>query len=197
MLVRHPRTPLPAWSIVGGKLTTCRSLAESAAREVLAALGRPVRRSSRERPLPGACAGESRAAAHRATEAGVREAGCGGVDPAAVAGRLVAVFGSRAAAVVAGMAARPGLVRGSVLPRAAVEFCVREEWARTLDDVVERRLMLAFDAGLCRDTLVDVAAVLADLELVPRADVDRAADATAARLWHRYGRRVSGTQEGR
>jgi glycerol-3-phosphate dehydrogenase len=197
MLVRHPRAPLPAWSIVGGKLTTCRSLAESAAREVLAALGRPVRRSSRERPLPGACAGESRATALRATETLVREAGCGGVDPAAMAGRLVALFGSRASAVVAGMAARPGLVRGSVLPRTAVEFCVREEWARTLDDVVERRLMLAFDAGLCRDTLVDVAAVLADLGLVPRADVDRAADATAARLWHRYGRRVSETQEER
>jgi glycerol-3-phosphate dehydrogenase len=195
MLVRHPRAPLPAWSIVGGKLTTCRSLAESAAREVLAALGRTVRGSSRERPLPGACAGESRAAAFRAAEAEVREVGCGGVDPAAVAGRLVAIFGSRAAAVVAGLAARPGLVRGSVLPRAAVEFCVREEWARTLDDVVERRLMLAFDAGLRRDTLVDVAAVLADLGLVPRADVDRTADATAARLWHRYGRRVSEPQE--
>ena len=192
MLVRHPRAPLPAWSIVGGKLTTCRSLAESAAREVLAALGRPVRGSSRERPLPGACAGESRAATQQATEARAREAGCAGVDPAAVASRLLTLFGSRAPAAMTTIAARPGIIRGSLLPRAAVEFCVREEWARTLDDVVERRLMLAFDTGLCRDTLADVAMALADLGLVAPADVDGAAAAYAARLHDRYGRWLPG-----
>ena len=192
MLVRHPRAPLPAWSIVGGKLTTCRSLAESAAREVLAALGRPVRGSSRERPLPGACGGESRAAAQRATEAIVREAGCAGVEPAAVASRVVALFGGRASAAVATIAARPGMIRGSLLPRAAVEFCVREEWARTLDDVVARRLMLAFDTGLCRDALTDVAMVLADVGVVARADVEGEAAACAARLHDRYGRWLPG-----
>ena len=190
MLVRHPRAPLPAWSIVGGKLTTCRSLAESAAQEVLATLGRPVLGSSRERPLPGACAGESRAAAVRETESLVRRAGDWGVDPAAVANRMVAVFGRRAPAAAALIADRPGVIRGSVLPRAAVEFGVREEWARTLADVVERRLMLAFDTGLCRDTLVDVATVLAELGLVSHADVGGEAEACAGHLAARYGRRL-------
>jgi glycerol-3-phosphate dehydrogenase len=190
MLVRHPRAPLPAWSIVGGKLTTCRSLAESAAQEVLATLGRPVLGSSRERPLPGACAGESRAAAVRETESLVRRAGDWGVDPAAVANKMVAVFGRRAPAAAAVIADRPGVIRGSVLPRAAVEFCVREEWARTLADVVERRLMLAFDTGLCRDTLVDVATVLAELGLVSHADVGGEAEACAGHLAARYGRRL-------
>lgn len=195
MLVRHAEAPLPTWSIVGGKLTTCRSLAETAAKEVLAALGRPVLGSSRERPLPGACVGESRLAALRETEALVRRADGWGVDPAAVAERMVAVFGARAAAAAAGIAARPGGIRGSLLPRAAVEFCVREEWARTIGDVIERRLMLAFDTELGRDTLEDVATVLAELGLVSHADVGREAEACAGQLAARYGRRLAEGRE--
>ena len=190
MLVRHPRGPLPAWSIVGGKLTTCRSLAEAAAAEVLAALGRPVRGSSRERPLPGACAGAAREAALNATATAVAGVGLDGGEAAVAAHRLVTLFGARAAAAVAG--GRPGVIRGTGLPRAVVEFCVREEWARTIDDVVERRLMLVFDPALSHAGLEDVAAVLADLGLVARSDVDRAAAACAARLHERYGRRLSG-----
>ena len=54
MLVPLPAAPLPAWSIVGGKLTTCRSLAEQGAAIVLRALARRARPVSRDRPLPGA-----------------------------------------------------------------------------------------------------------------------------------------------
>jgi glycerol-3-phosphate dehydrogenase len=54
MLVRMEGAPVPTWSIIGGKLTTCRSLAAQAAKEVLSALAIPVTASSRCRPLPGA-----------------------------------------------------------------------------------------------------------------------------------------------
>ena len=189
MLVRHPRAPLPAWSIVGGKLTTCRSLAETAAAEVLAALGRPVTGSSRERPLPGACAGESRAAVVRAAAAAAVQCGCGNHEAAAAAERLVQLFGARAAeACGAGTA---GLIRGTPLPLAVAAFCVRHEWARTLDDLVERRLLLGFDPALCHGALEDMAAVLADLGLMPRADVAAEARACAARLAVRYDRRLA------
>ena len=52
-LEEHAGTGVPCYSIVGGKLTTCRSLAESAAQTILARLGLPQRASSRDRPLPG------------------------------------------------------------------------------------------------------------------------------------------------
>ena len=71
-----------------------------------------------------------------------------------------------------------------------MEFCVREEWAVTLDDVIERRLMLSFHERLSRETIADVA------ELLVRAGVlaaDLAAvevDACVARLESRYGRIV-------
>ena len=48
-----PAQPLPLYSIVGGKLTTCRSLAEETAATLLADLGRPRVADSRERTIPG------------------------------------------------------------------------------------------------------------------------------------------------
>jgi glycerol-3-phosphate dehydrogenase len=51
-LVERPSLPWPVWAIVGGKLTTCRSLAEEAAALVLGRLGRSASIVSRERPIP-------------------------------------------------------------------------------------------------------------------------------------------------
>src|SRR5262245_7971420 len=47
----HPKSTVPMYSIIGGKLTTCRSLAEEAAGEILRRLGLPRIADSRERPL--------------------------------------------------------------------------------------------------------------------------------------------------
>ncbi len=51
-LVWNDAAPLPLVSLVGGKLTTCRSLAEETAAAVLHRIGRPVIANSRERPIP-------------------------------------------------------------------------------------------------------------------------------------------------
>jgi glycerol-3-phosphate dehydrogenase len=51
-LVWNDAAPMPLVSLVGGKLTTCRSLAEETAAEVLARVGRQVTANSRERPIP-------------------------------------------------------------------------------------------------------------------------------------------------
>lgn len=51
-LVERSGLPWPLWTIVGGKLTTCRSLAEEGAALVLGRLGRLSSIVSRERPIP-------------------------------------------------------------------------------------------------------------------------------------------------
>lgn len=51
-LVWNDAAPVPLVSLVGGKLTTCRSLAEETAAAVLARLNRPFMANSRERPIP-------------------------------------------------------------------------------------------------------------------------------------------------
>lgn len=50
-LVWNEAAPVPLVSLVGGKLTTCRSLAEEATAAILSRLGRPVRAHSRQRPV--------------------------------------------------------------------------------------------------------------------------------------------------
>ena len=189
MLVRHPRAPLPAWSIVGGKLTTCRSLAETAAAEVLGVLRLPVRGTSRERSLPGACAGAGREAAVAAVAA--RLHGTGVADDAArrVAERTVALFGSRGPDAVAEQA-DIRLISGLSLPASAVGFCVQEEWAATLADVVERRLMISFDEGLSLAALEEVAAELVRCGVLPRERMAAEVAACATRLREHHGREL-------
>jgi glycerol-3-phosphate dehydrogenase len=51
-LVWNDRSRVPLLSLVGGKLTTCRSLAEETAAAVLGRLNRPVETNSRDRPIP-------------------------------------------------------------------------------------------------------------------------------------------------
>lgn len=210
MLVRLQEAPLPTWSVVGGKLTTCRSLAESAAATILPAIGRTVRGSSRNRPLPGsvdvpvaaeseiqpsACASAASPAKDvlTATTAAARAAGFSEPDAARAAAGLVAIFGSRAPAVIApnADAAPPRLIAGTSLPLAAVGFCVREEWAATVDDLVERRLMLAFDPALTAAAIRDVAGELARLGRLPTEHVAAAADACIMTLRKRYDRRFT------
>ncbi len=49
----NDQCPIPMYSVIGGKLTTCRSLAEESAGIILARLGLEQKVNSRERPLPG------------------------------------------------------------------------------------------------------------------------------------------------
>lgn len=47
----HKDAPIPLWSVIGGKLTTCRSLAEETAHMVMSAIGSPFVPMTRERPI--------------------------------------------------------------------------------------------------------------------------------------------------
>lgn len=194
MLVPHPQAPLPAWSIVGGKLTTCRSLAETAARTVLGRLGLPVRGSSRARFLPGAWQGRSRQDVVRETAIAAGLSGVPAERTGDVADRIVELFGSRGPDIFTSPQADRAagrLLAGTGLPVAVVDFCVHEEWARSLEDLVERRLLLAFDGHLSLETLAAVAAELASLGLLPVDRVAGEAAAVAGRLAERFGKHIS------
>src|SRR5262245_19250738 len=61
-LVWNDAAPLPLVSLVGGKLTTCRSLAEETAAAILARFGRDVLTTSRDRFIPATATDQSLAA---------------------------------------------------------------------------------------------------------------------------------------
>jgi glycerol-3-phosphate dehydrogenase len=143
-LVRRHRAARGLYSIVGGKLTTHRALAEDVLHKLRSELPRPAsRRLTRARPLPGALSAADRAAllADLSGRLGER-----------TALRLLGVYGSRAADVAA-LATRPELAAplgDSGVLTAELVYGTDTEWAVTLEDLLQRRCMagLAADFGM-------------------------------------------------
>ncbi len=206
---------VPVWTLIGGKLTTCRAFGELVADQVLTQLGRERTVSTRDRVVPG---GEN----HPADRAGLENelqtlaAATGhSVETCRAVWRLV---GSRAKvvltriesqSVLAGEAAgsvaffsekgcpvseqkatmaNPNLIAGTVLPREFVRAIIREEWVTTLEDLIERRLLLALEPILARETLHDLAELLIE-ERGSDLPLEAMVETTIQRLRSFYGRR--------
>jgi glycerol-3-phosphate dehydrogenase len=140
-------------TVVGGKLTTYRQLAQDAVDDVFRRLGRSAPPCpTKQRPLPGA----RTATAPGATTDGV---------PPLSRQRLERFYGSRAGAVLALVAAEPALGRvvhePSGLLAAELVFAVQVDLAVTLTDVLARRVLLAFEPGHGLDVVDDAVEVLA------------------------------------
>ncbi len=149
-LHEHVGTEVPLFSIVGGKLTTCRSLAETAAKTLLERLGRWVKRTSRDRSL------------------------------------------LEAAGYAAGSATAAGeLFDRTEVPIENARHAIEHEWAQTLDDLVERRLMLLFHYPLTRRCLEQLAGVLIEHGRLAERELDSAIAATITRLKSRFGKQVT------
>ncbi|UUO08758.1 glycerol-3-phosphate dehydrogenase/oxidase [Blastopirellula sp. J2-11] len=144
---RHEGEPFPLYSIIGGKLTTCRSLAEDTVKVVLPDLRQKVEYNSRDRPLPAPFFGDTP------------------VDAA--------------------------LLPDVNIPVAHVAYVIEHFAAKTLADLVERRLMLVFDPNLSRQCLYTLGEQLATAGWLERSQIDDEVDHYVVRLQKRYGKRVS------
>jgi len=143
-------------SIVGGKLTTYRNLAEQTVDKVgKLQRAKLPRCRTRDADLPGAWGIER---AREALEAR-------GLLSAAGIERLLHVYGGRAAGVAVLCANEPALARtlddAATVLAAEVVFALREEFALTLVDVVFRRLMIGFNADQGRGMYEEIAALAA------------------------------------
>ncbi len=144
-------------TVIGGKLTTYRQLAEDAVDDALRRLGRvPQPCPTRDRPLPGGTLLDLGALRTRLLNEGA---------PLKTADRLLSFYGSRAGDVwqlthELGELAKP-LDERTGLVAAEVVFSVEAELARTLTDVMARRTLLAFEPDHGLAVVDDIAAVLA------------------------------------
>ncbi|SOE45513.1 glycerol-3-phosphate dehydrogenase [Salinibacterium xinjiangense] len=194
-LVAHPAMS-GLFSITGGKLTTHRALGEMAINKLQsrpATPGAPGRRrllsqlfnpsaSTRRLKLPGARSSDLT----RFTSSFRRTTSL----PAASIDRLLGLYGVRVERLEQLVASRPELA--ATLPgrddaiAAEVVMAVQDEFARTLTDIVARRLLLVWndDAGL--DSLDGVAAVAAQELGWDQAQIDR--EIASYRDWIRLRR---------
>ncbi|MEY2954836.1 MAG: hypothetical protein RL530_437, partial [Actinomycetota bacterium] len=145
IVLDHATTGNPGLhSIVGGKLTTYRQLAEDSVDLVVKQLGRGKRKPvSKFSNFPGARTEDFAqfAADFKAS----------GVVQTDTADRLLALYGTRAAAVAALIKSDAKLGErfdpASAAIAAELIFAVESEFAETLADVMARRILLAFEPG--------------------------------------------------
>jgi glycerol-3-phosphate dehydrogenase len=141
IIKKHRRVARGLVSIIGGKLTTYRNLAEQAVDLAVRSLKTTAKAcETRTLPLPGATGiGDAREQLKQLE--GLSEKG---VD------RLLDVYGGRAASV-ADIASREAGLAGTLGPdrdvlEAEVAFALRHEFAISLTDIVHRRLMVGLSA---------------------------------------------------
>jgi len=129
----------PLLAVFGGKITTYRRLAEEAAAKLGTVLGRPGTAWTGSAPLPGGELGGLTLAAFEA-EMARRHPWL----PPAMLRRLVRTYGSELDALLDGAASLGdlGTDLGAGLTERELDWLVREEWARTAEDVLWRRSKL-------------------------------------------------------
>jgi len=142
-IIRHHRQARGLYSIIGGKLTTHRALAEDVMTRVAKRVGlREPRSPTRNRRLPGAASGAERESLLR---------GIGESLGSEQAHRLWRVYGSAAGALDT-LIAQDAELGTELCPHsgmlvAELVYALESEWAVTLVDILQRRSM----AGLGRD----------------------------------------------
>jgi len=146
-------------SIIGGKLTTYRNLAEQTVNRVGKMLGRKLPDCrTQDTLLPGA---------YRLDEARTALESLSGLSANGVE-RLLSIYGGRSVDIVELTRSEPLLAKAidaaETVLAAEVVFTIREEMARTLADVVHRRLMIGFAADQGR-ALYEIVAAIAASEL--------------------------------
>ena len=196
LLLRHEDAVIPTWSIVGGKLTTCRSLGEESVKKIFAELEVPVVDTARQRVLPGCLEESDREECLRQTRAFAMKTGVPEASIDSVVQWTVGLFGARAPAVFETMkqcpqaTELPPLIGDSGLPTAAAVFVIEEEWAVSLGDLIERRLMVIFAPRLSLATLQDLADVLVAMGRLHRSDRESAISAEVKHLEEDYGKGI-------
>jgi glycerol-3-phosphate dehydrogenase len=185
MLHRHEDAPLPMWSVIGGKLTTARSLADETARAVLDAVGAPHVADSRERRFPGNQSQPAKLSvdwAQLARQHGLTHESVHHVW-SLVGTETPAILGENPADT-------SGLLPDVQMPERFARWSIRNEWTTTLDDLVERRLMLLYHQRLTRSCLRRLAELLVEEGKLAAQHVDAAIESTVDRLSKHFGKRV-------
>jgi glycerol-3-phosphate dehydrogenase len=190
-LQEHPDTPVPLYSVIGGKLTTCRSLAEQTATTLCQRLGRPQTATSRERFIPG---GENYPTNSNELATTIAQLARQFHLPPAAVCALWGLLGTRVETVLAalGYSAEPmELVPDSDLPQAFVRWVIDHEYVERLGDLVERRLMMLYDPRLSRRGLQALAHLLCQAGKLSADQIDDEVRLQVLRLQEHFGKYVS------
>jgi glycerol-3-phosphate dehydrogenase len=150
----------PVLCLVGGKWTTFRAFGEQAADRALAILGLPRTTGTADLRIGGGVdfpadeAGRAELVATFASEFTVSRAR---------AAHALDHYGTGAGRVLAFCSGHPdAAISGTCYTEAELRYFIRDEHARALADILQRRTSLAITGALSSDTITRTAAILAD-----------------------------------
>lgn len=179
--------PVPILTLVGGKLTTARAFGETVADEVLSRLKIPRTADSRERAFPGGADYPEGGRLPEVWEQLARESG----RPVEQIETLWRLSGTRVKEFLTGLETPDAVaIRGTEIPRDFVRWVIEHEWVRTLDDLIERRLMLVYHPRLTIGCLEQLADLLVEAGRMKAEDRDAKIAAAVDRLATCYGKTV-------
>lgn len=192
---QHDDCPVPTMTLVGGKLTTCRAFAERVADRLLEAIGMTRQRSSRDLKF---ASNEGYPRSDDELESRLNDISSLHQIPIAVVRSIWDLLGTRSDCFLDWIgqldrAERDRMLNpldGSTMPSGLAYWAIDREWARTLDDLVERRLMLVFSLQITRGCLRRLAVCLVDRGYLASESVETAVESTIQRLKRCYGRTI-------
>ncbi|QDU97922.1 glycerol-3-phosphate dehydrogenase/oxidase [Lignipirellula cremea] len=184
--LQHHAAEVPIVSVIGGKLTTCRALAEEVVADLLKSWGEKPQANTRERPLPGGEQYPSDNDAVARTQATF-------VDqlrlPAAAIAAVWDLCGMQTRSYLEDLSpADQEPLAGSSFPRGFIRRVVDREWATTLSDLIERRLMLLYSPLLSSTMLGELADILIDAGRLDPTEKTAAIAGAQSRLLQHYGK---------
>lgn len=189
-LKEHEGTAIPTFSVIGGKLTTCRSLAESSVATIRARLGfGPPSTTSRDRVLPGGERYPANQASLDAEWRAIAERAGLSLDHVRAVWEL---RGTQADEILSNLeTGEAETIADTDLPRGFVRWILEREWVTTLDDLVERRLMLLYDGRLTQTALHELAALMVEAGLMGDREAELKVRHTMNRLHAHFGKTVA------
>ncbi|RLS55047.1 MAG: FAD-dependent oxidoreductase [Planctomycetota bacterium] len=169
-------------SLIGGKLTTCRAFGEEVADRVLAHLNMPRQASTRTRPIGTGPQTQriplNQQISQLADRTGHSRETCQAIW---------SLWHRDAEEWLTTYPPTSARITGTSLPPDFVAAVIEQEWVHTLEDLTERRLMLALTPQLRRATLMELAEILHARRTLPNS-VGESVVRCIARLQHAYGR---------
>ncbi len=186
-LEENTACPVPLYSVIGGKLTTCRSLAEEAADVILRRLRLPRKASSRDRPIPG---GENYPSDESELESEHARLAARFRVPRPTVEAVWRLHGTRTEPVLQRCGELDEMLEGTLIPVALVRWAIEHEWAERIDDLICRRLMLLDWRLLSVGTLEHLAELMALRDGLPRSHYGQRVSSVVEHLVVRFGKRL-------
>jgi glycerol-3-phosphate dehydrogenase len=187
---------IPILTLVGGKLTTCRSLAEEVCHRICSTQHLTRRQQTTDRPLPGSgdtCTHSLSAQdlARLAAQHHLHVDQVATVWPL-IGDRLYEPFPHRGTATSTSpdIRVQNDSLCGTHIPKSFAKWSITHEWCTTLEDLVERRLMLIFHPTIQHTTLQELAEELVNAGRLQESQIDSEIDRVSQRLQTFYGKTV-------